>query len=147
MELDKETLFLANTSLYGIDRASGRTVDFLSQAWYPAESPVVLRSQRWHAVHHSLDGEHLIAVGDGPELVWFRNYRQHFFTELPAGASPAAIEDRRRRAFESVVVMSYSYPLNEGSIIIDNLCVENGRVVFTASVRYIWPNARHYYRT
>lgn len=143
MELDKDTLFLANTSLYGIDRVTGRTVDFLNQAWYPAESSVVLSSQRWQAVHHSLDGEHLVAVGDGPELIWFRNYRQHFFADPPAGESLAARELRKRTAVESVVVLSYQYPLNEGSIINDNLCVEDGRVVFTSRVRAGYPAVFH----
>jgi len=74
---------------------------------------VLLASPSFIAVHHSLDSRHLIAIGSRAELIWFRNYR-----------SQKTEADR----YQSVVVLRFE---EWGNMLIDNLCIENNRVVFS----------------
>ena len=88
--MDNKTLFLAHEKLHGVDRETGKVVDFLDPSLYPADAPIVTHTFSWRGVHHTLDGKHLLSAGSGNEVIWFRDYHQHFFADVPAeGETPA----------------------------------------------------------
>jgi hypothetical protein len=129
VEIDQWSIFLANDRLHTIDRTTGLATNLLDDALYfdggadePHASQVFIHSNTIQAVHHSLDGRHVIAVGDRNELIWFRNYRQ----QLQHGT--------KRSRFESVVVLRHNDGPEIGLVPLDNVCVENDRVVFSTRV-------------
>jgi hypothetical protein len=127
--LDSWSLFQAGDSIKYTDIETGQTVDLLAPELYPGlfdsegnealaalNSSVQIASETFVAVHHSLDGRHLLAIGDSAEIVWFRNYRTQ--------------KDKNGR-YESVVVLRLE---GHGNMLIDNLCIENDRGEYGSAV-------------
>lgn len=121
VEIDEWSLFQANNTLLVTDREKGTQTDLLDNDHYPPERAsdvsgltVDVFGTSWNAVHHSLDGKHLVAVSAAGELIWFRNYRQ-----LCSGQAT------REQFYQSVVVLKKKRSFTPVSM--DNLCVENGR--------------------
>lgn len=129
VELDQWSMFLANDGLHVINRENGRAVNLLDDSLYfdgspgePHASQVFIHSQTIQAVHHSLDGKHLVAIGDRNELIWFRDYRQQL------------LHGTKQSRFENVVVLRHNDGPEMGLVPLDNVCVENNRVVFSTRV-------------
>lgn len=116
VELDQWSLFIAGSSLSIINRNNGFVHQLLDVS-VEEGSEQALWSTRWCAVHHSLDGRHLIVVGDANEVIWIRNYR-----DVLSDTNNEI--DRQRLASNTVVLRLEESP---SEITIDNVCVENDR--------------------
>ena len=113
VELDQWSLFQANESITITDRESGRTTDLLDMSRYAEVCDRGVRDLQsffYMAIHHSLDGRHVIAVGNHGELLWFRRYREQS-------------DDVEQRYQNVVVLRPEAWNGNE----FDNLCLENDR--------------------
>ncbi|KAK9894516.1 hypothetical protein P389DRAFT_197805 [Cystobasidium minutum MCA 4210] len=119
VELDQWSLFLAGSALTIINRNSGTMHKMLDTSLEDPRDETW--TTRWSAVHHSLDGRHLVVVGDANELVWIRDYRS-LLTDSEEGV------DYQKLAQQAVILRLEEDP---GEVLIENLCVENDRVVFT----------------
>lgn len=117
VELDQWSLFLAGDILTIIDRKTASVHKLLSTTAYEEDDDEPLATRRWTAVHHSLDGRHLVVVGDANELVWIRNYRDTLTPSYP-GVDTGKLERN------TVVLRLEEHP---GDILLENVCVENDR--------------------
>lgn len=95
-----------------IDRRTGNMTNYMDPRLYGV-AELEMHSGTYNAVHHSLDGRHLIAAGDSGEIVWIRNYRD--FPKLDPSS---------RR--QSVVVMRVEAGDADWALI-NQLAVENDR--------------------
>lgn len=115
VELDQWSLFLAGSALTIINRNSGTMHKMLDTSLEDPRDETW--TTRWSAVHHSLDGRHLVVVGDANELVWIRDYRS-LLTDSEEGV------DYQKLAQQAVILRLEEDP---GEVLIENLCVENDR--------------------
>lgn len=123
VEIDRWSLFLAGSTLSVIDRSNGFVHKLLDTSIEDAREGTW--TTRWTAVHHSLDGRHLVVVGDANELVWIRNYRT-LLTDSGDGV------DYEKLAANSVILRLEEDP---GEVLIENLCVENDRGTYSSNRR------------
>jgi hypothetical protein len=115
VELDQWSLFLADERLLVVNQKTGQVYTLLDVDDEELE-PDAFQSTRFTAVHHSLDGRHLVVGGDMGELIWIRDYRNLLCAE------GSVIETVKRS--ESIVILRL--PL-EDEAEVDNICVENNR--------------------
>lgn len=115
VELDQWSLFLAGATLSVINQKTGSIHVLLDnqvesdhdQTW----------TTRWTAVHHSLNGRHVLVAGDANELIWIRNYRE-ILTDTAEGIN-------LQKLAENTVVLRLEE--DPGEIMLENICVENDR--------------------
>lgn len=124
VELDQWSLFLAGSTLSIVDRSNGFVHKLLDTSIEDARDETW--TTRWTAVHHSLDGRHLVVVGDANELVWIRDYRS-ILTDVEDGV------DHQKLAENSIMLRLEENP---GEVLIENLCVENDRGTYRSTYRY-----------